>query len=147
MRKKIIIGSIIFLLIDIISKILIDNFLELNESFIIVKSFFNFTKVYNYGASWSILTGYQILLIILAIVVLIVLSYYQKRFKNNKRNILAFACLYAGIIGNLINRILFGYVIDFLDFNIFGYNYPVFNIADVLIVLGTLLLIIAIFKK
>ena len=60
---------------------------------------------------------------------------------------MAFGLLYGGIIGNLIDRMLYGYVIDFLDFKIFNFNYPVFNIADIGIVIGILLLIIAIFKK
>ena len=55
--------------------------------------------------------------------------------------------LLAGIIGNLIDRIIYGYVIDFLDFTIFNYNYPIFNIADTFIVIGILILIILSFKE
>ena len=147
MKKKIKIFFIIFLTIDVISKIIIDNFLVLNKSIKIINNFFNLTKVYNNGASFSILSGYQVLLIILAIIILIFLTIYQKKFKENNRNTMAFSLLYAGIVGNLVNRIFLGYVIDFLDFKIFNYNYPVFNIADIFIVFGITLLIIAILKK
>ena len=60
---------------------------------------------------------------------------------------MSFSFLYSGILGNLIDRVFRGYVIDFLDFNIFGYDYPVFNFADICIVFGIILMIIAIIKK
>ncbi|MDE5889251.1 MAG: signal peptidase II, partial [Bacilli bacterium] len=58
----------------------------------------------------------------------------------------AFGLLYGGLAGNLIDRIISGYVIDFLDFYIFKYDFPVFNVADICIVLGVLLLIYATIK-
>ena len=78
---------------------------------------------------------------------LALLVYYQTKFVLNNRNILAFGILYGGIIGNLIDRIFYGRVIDFLDFTIFGYDFPVFNFADICIVSGIFLIIIAIYKK
>ncbi len=147
MKKKIIIYSVLLLIIDIISKLLIDYKLKLNESIIIIKNFFNITKVYNNGASWSILSGYNIILILIGLIVLGILIYYGRKLKDNTRNTLALSLLYAGIIGNMLNRIIYGYVIDFFDFYIFNYDYPVFNIADIFIVIGVLLIIIAIIKK
>ena len=147
MKKKIIIFTFIFLIIDIISKLIIDNNFILNKSLSIIPNFFYITKVYNEGASWSIMWGMQIVLIIISIIVLICLIYYQRKFILNNRNIIAFSLVYSGIIGNLLNRIVYGYVIDFLDFKILNYDYPVFNIADTCIVLGIILLIIAIIKK
>ncbi len=147
MKKKIIFGSILFLIIDIITKIIIDNCLELAKSITIIKNFFYITKVYNYGASWNILSGYNILLIIITFLVLFILINYQKKFKDNIRNIIAFSILYGGIIGNLLNRIFLGYVIDFFDFYIFKYDYPIFNVADIGIVIGIFLVVIAIIKK
>lgn len=147
MKKKNIILTILFLILDIVSKLLIDNYLVLNKSYKIINNFFYITKVYNEGASWSILWGMRILLILIGIVVLIGLLYYQRKFKENNRNILAFSLLYAGIIGNLIDRIIYGYVIDFIDFKLFSYDYPVFNIADICIVVGIILMGIAIMKR
>ena len=57
-----------------------------------------------------------------------------------------YGMLIGGIVGNLIDRLVFGYVIDYLDFYIFGYNYPIFNLADVLIVISVILIIIFSFK-
>ena len=65
----------------------------------------------------------------------------------NNRNIFAFSLLIGGIIGNLIDRVIYGYVIDFLDFNIFGYDAPIFNIADTCIWIGAFLLFYAIMKR
>jgi len=147
MKKKIIILGIFLLIIDLITKYLVDVNFNLMETKEIITNFFSVTKVYNYGASWNILSGHRILLIIVTILILIALFYYDTKFIINTRNIIAFSLLYSGIIGNLIDRIVHGYVIDFLDFNIFGYNYPVFNFADICIVCGIILIGIAIIKK
>lgn len=147
MKKKIIIFSIFLLLVDVITKYLINKYFNLMETKEIISNFFSVTKVYNYGASWNILSGYRIILIIITVIILIMLFYYQTKFKVNTRNTIAFSLVYSGIIGNLIDRVFHGYVIDFLDFNIFGYNYPVFNFADICIVCGIVLLGIAIIKK
>ncbi len=147
MKKKLICLTILWIFLDILTKSLVDKFFIAGESFKIINNFFNITKVYNTGASWNILANSRFVLIIISIVFLIFLIIYQKNFKDNLRNTFAFSLVYGGIIGNLINRLFNGYVIDFLDFIIFGYDYPVFNLADICIILGMLLLVIAIFKK
>lgn len=147
MKKKIMIIAFFALLIDIATKLLIDNSFNLMETKPIILDFFSITKVYNDGASWNLLAGHRITLIIISLIMLGILIYYQFKFVLNFRNILAFGLLFGGIIGNLIDRIFYGYVIDFLDFTIFGYDFPVFNCADICIVVGIFLLIIAIYKK
>lgn len=147
MNKKIIFLSIILLIIDIITKHLIDINFDLMEKKEIIPQFFSITKIYNYGASWNILSGFRVFLILISLVILIALFYYSSKFIFNTRNIIAFSLLYSGIIGNLIDRIIFGYVIDFLDFKLIGYDYPIFNFADIFIVCGVLLIIFAILKK
>lgn len=147
MKKKIIVIGVIALLIDIVTKLLIDNSFNLMETRTIIMDFFSITKVYNNGASWNLLSGYRIVLILISIIMLIILMFYQTKFILNTRNMLAFGILYGGITGNLIDRIFYGHVIDFLDFTILGYDFPVFNFADICIVSGIFLLIIAIYKK
>ena len=146
MKKKSLIIATIILLIDQVLKILIDNILSANESIEVIHSFFYITKVYNTGAAWSIFEGSQILLIIIAIIAFFLLLKYQCVFVENKRNIVAFALIYGGLVGNLIDRVIYGYVIDYLHFFIFDYSFPVFNFADMAIVIGFLLVIIAIIK-
>lgn len=146
MNKKTYVIAIFILLFDQISKSLIEIYFKLNESFVIVKDFFNITVAHNTGGAWSILNNHSYLFIIFSVIALIVLIRFMFQFKNNLRNNIAFACTVAGIMSNLADRLFLGYVRDFLDFKILGYDYPIFNIADIAIVVGVLLLIVAIFK-
>lgn len=146
MNKKILIIGIVTLLIDQITKIIIDSTLKIDETITVIKSFFYITRVSNTGAAFSILEGKTILLSIVSIIAVILLLRYMKDFKNNKLVNLSFGLLLGGIIGNFGDRLFLGYVRDFLKFNIFGYNYPVFNIADATIVIGVILLIICMIR-
>lgn len=146
MNKKVFIISMISLIIDQISKLLATIFLKLNTPKTIINNFFYLNLCQNKGIAWSLLNNKRILIIILTIIALIVIIKFIKSFKENKRNNIAFGLLIGGLLGNLIDRVFHGYVIDFLDFYIFKYDYPVFNIADTFIVISILLLIISIIK-
>lgn len=144
----IIILSIIFIIIDQLSKIIIVNNLTNNKSIEVIKSFFYLTYTNNKGAAFSILTGRRILLILVALIVIGVLIYYVRKNKiERKVNKIALSLVIGGSIGNLIDRILRGAVVDFIDIKIFGYNFPIFNLADTFIVIGVFLLIIEMFRK
>lgn len=144
----IIILSIIFIIIDQVSKIIVVNNLTNNKSIEVIKSFFYLTYTNNKGAAFSILTGRRILLILVALIVIGVLIYYVRKNKiEGKVNKIALSLVIGGSIGNLIDRILRGAVIDFIDIKIFGYNFPIFNLADTFIVIGVFLLIIEMFRK
>lgn len=144
----IIILSIIFIIIDQLSKIIILNNLTNNKSIEVIKSFFYLTYTNNKGAAFSILTGRRILLILVALIVIGVLIYYVRKNKiEGKVNKIALSLVIGGSIGNLIDRILRGAVVDFIDVKIFGYNFPIFNLADTFIVIGVFLLIIEMFRK
>lgn len=147
MKKKITLIALLLLILDLTSKVIVNKLMVLYESKVIIPGFFALTKVHNNGASWNILAGERLILILIGLLIIVLLFFYQKNFQENKRNILAFSLLYAGIIGNLIERICYGYVTDFFDFTIFNYDYPVFNIADIYIIVGLLLLVVAILKK
>jgi len=144
MSKKVYFISIIIFLIDQISKSIISTYLKLNESISVIQDFFYIRYINNYGASWGILENNRTLLVIISLVAIIILLRYMYSFKKTKLNIYGFGFLLGGILGNLSDRLLFGYVKDFLDFIIFNYDYPVFNIADIFIVLGVFMLIISI---
>jgi len=145
MKKKILIGSFIVTIIDLISKLVVSTYLNNGQSLNVIDNFFKITYVYNDGAAFSILRGGRILFIILGIGGIYLLLKYQKDYRENNRNILAFSLIIGGILGNLFDRIVFGYVRDFLDFKIFNYDYPIFNIADSAIFIGVILLIISSF--
>lgn len=146
MNKKVTLIGILVILIDQISKIIGSSLLTLGESVKLIKDFFYITYVHNYGGAWSIFSNRIALLVLATFLILYVLIKYMDKFKINGRNIIAFGLLFGGIFGNLIDRICFGYVKDFFDFKIFGYNFPVFNIADIAIVCGVFLMMIAIIK-
>lgn len=146
MNKKTYAIAIFILLLDQISKSLIEIYFKLNESVIIIKDFFSITIAHNTGGAWSILNNHSYLFIIFSVIALIILIRFMFQFKNNLRNNIAFAFTVAGIMSNLADRLFLGYVRDFLDFKIFGYDYPIFNIADIAIVMGVILLVIAIIK-
>lgn len=146
MNRKILIIAIISVIIDQVSKMLASIYLKLNISKTIISKFFYLTYCHNEGAAWGILKDSRIIIIIGTLFSLILIYHFVYCFKNNFRNNLAFGLLYGGLAGNLIDRLAFGFVRDFLDFYIFKYDFPVFNIADICIVIGVFLLLIAMIK-
>ena len=146
MQKKQFFMIVLLTLIDQISKSIIDIYCPLNNSITIINNFFYLTNVYNKGGAWSILSKYPIILIIVSVLVLLIFLRNSKLFQKNKLTKTAFILLFSGILSNLIDRLFLGYVRDFLDFKIFNYDYPIFNIADILIVVGVILLSIQILK-
>ncbi len=144
MKKRLLtyIVLIITILIDYVTKFLISN-----KNFNIIKSFLALKYTKNYGAAWSIFDGQRLFLIALSIIFLIIIFYYSFKFKNNKKNNIAFGLLLGGLLGNLLDRIIFGYVRDFISLQFGSYYYPVFNVADIAIVISVLLIVIAIIKK
>lgn len=146
MQKKIIIYSIIFFILDLISKVIVNDFWGLTESITVINNFFYLTNVHNLGAAWSLFSGQRILLIVIGMAALFFIFRWINDFKNNNKNIWAFSLLISGLLGNLFDRIIYGYVRDFLDFRFGSYNYPVFNLADTFIFCGVILLILAIIK-
>ena len=120
---------------------IIDNSMNLFQSICIIKNFFYITYARNLGAAWSILYGERIILIIISIILIYLFYKYLIKDKNlsNKDNVV-FGLLLGGVLGNLIDRVFRGFVIDYLDFKIFGYDYPVFNLSDILIVISVILI-------
>lgn len=143
MQKKFVFLTILFIIIDQLSKLLIDLNMNLNENIVIINNFFSLNYVHNYGAAFSIFIGARYLFILITIIALMFIYFYLLKGKTLKfYEIFIYALLIGGIIGNLIDRILYGYVLDFLSFKIFNYNFAIFNIADSFIVISIILLII-----
>ena len=136
-----IIMSVVFI-IDLVLKIVFKN-----KHFWIIKNFFKIDYLKNYGAAWSFLTDKTIFLIIITLVIFGFLIKYFYSFKKNTRNIIAFGITFGGLLGNLFDRIIYGYVSDYISLKFGNYNYPVFNFADCMIVIGLILVFIGIVKK
>ena len=147
MKKKVYILSIIFLLIDIFTKQLVKNILNLYDSIPIIPNFFSITYVINDGAAFSILKGELWLFIILGFVLLFFIFYYLQKEKLNIYKTIYYSFLIAGVLGNLLDRMLYKGVIDFLDFTIFSYNAPIFNLADTFIVISVILIVFESLKE
>ena len=140
--KKIILISLLTLGIDIISKQLVLNFMLEYQSISIIKNFFYITFAKNTGVAFSFLEGKVPLIIVMTSIIIILILKYIKSTNPNKYEKISYGLILGGALGNLIDRIIYGYVIDFLDFNILGYPYPIFNLADTAIVIGVIALII-----
>ncbi|MBR2809687.1 MAG: signal peptidase II [Erysipelotrichaceae bacterium] len=137
--KSILIVLVCFIL-DRLSKMLIVANMSLGDSVKVIDGFFYIHHVINTGAAWSMFNRHTYLLTLLSIVAIVILLYLLRNSKG--LSYYAILIIIGGALGNLYDRVLYGYVVDFLDFIIIGYDYPVFNIADSFVVIGFILLVI-----
>jgi signal peptidase II len=126
------------IVLDQLTKILIQRNFALHESLEVIENVFHITFVPNYGAAFGILKDKTFFFILTSLIVIISFLFYLKYVPKEKK-VLRYALVLqiGGAVGNLIDRIRLGYVIDFLDFRV----WPVFNVADMAIVFGVGLLI------
>tara|TARA_X000000368_G_scaffold252958_1_gene199974 strand:- start:1140 stop:1610 length:471 start_codon:yes stop_codon:yes gene_type:complete len=144
LKKNIIIFSLVFIIffLDLITKNYAINNLILNHS-ITINNYLNFTLAFNYGAAFSFLSdagGWQrsffiIFSLFIIFVIIIIL------IKDKNAEYIAFSFILAGALGNLYDRIFFGYVIDFIELHYNNFYWPIFNIADIAISTGVILLL------
>lgn len=135
--------SLLVVLLDQSSKQLIEASLLVYET-LPVLPFFNLTLAYNEGAAFSFLSdqgGWQRWFFALtAALVTALLSVWLSRLRNERLLAVSLSLVIGGALGNLIDRLTFGHVIDFLDLYYGGYHWPAFNVADIAITLGVILL-------
>ena len=125
--------------IDQISKIGVDRYMNVGgRSLRLIPNFLYFTLHYNDGAAWGVLPGAMLFFVIVTVVALLLFIFLAKDLNFRHRMILSFGLvlLIAGATGNFIDRLRLGYVIDFIDFYIFGYDFPIFNVADMALTIG-----------
>lgn len=132
----------IVLSLDQSTKFLATKYLELNNPSPLIKGVFNLTLVHNRGAAFGIFKNQFYLFIFSSIVAVVLIYSILKRNKRNNLYSFSLSLILGGALGNLIDRVFLGYVVDFLDFRI----WPVFNIADSAITIGVVLLGFLIFK-
>ncbi len=141
--KKILSVSLIVFLIDRITKVLITNNFVLDVRNKVIDKFFYITNCHNKGAAFSLFSGNIIFLIVITLMVLFLIYRTIKNKKYiSKISTISYGLLLGGILGNLFDRFFFGYVIDFLDFVIYKFDFAIFNVADIAIVVGAFMLLI-----
>ena len=130
--------AILILCVDQLTKFIIHKNLLLNQSFPVIKGIFHLTLIHNRGAAFGILKNKIPLFIFSSVLAVILIYFYLKKDKQKNLSIptLALSLILGGALGNLVDRIFLGYVVDFLDFRV----WPVFNLADSAITIGAILL-------
>ena len=154
LRNKFIVMSVLIvaiLVLDLVTKYVIDGMYEEGTGVSAIPGLFNIISVHNYGAAWGIFEGSQVMLIIMSLIFLgIFIWYFIVEKKKSWLLIVTFAFLFAGCLGNLYDRIVFGYVRDFIQFA-FWQSFPIFNFADTFLTIGVIMfiiyLLIPLFKK
>ncbi len=136
----------ILVLIDQISKLLVTNVLKSNV-IIVIKSLLKFLYVKNTGAAFGILSGNIFILVLITFILIIYVFNEIKKNSNNKLMLSSYLLILSGALGNLIDRLFRGYVVDFISFTFFGKDMAVFNIADSYITIGIIMLIFALIKE
>lgn len=141
-NKNLIFFGIAFLVIflDQLTKYLVKSNLSISQSLPVIKNFFSITLIKNFGIGFGMLNNpaARWILVCVTIVIIGIILYYYKQVPEKYLPLIAAALVLGGAIGNLIDRILLGFVIDFLDFTV----WPAFNIADSAVTIGVICLII-----
>lgn len=134
--------------IDQLTKAIVAGSFTVYESRDVIKNVFSFTYVQNKGIAWGMLSGKKMLFLIVTAIVLVLCFYVYYNIADNKKFRFMRVCLLfliAGAIGNMIDRIKLGYVIDFFSFDLI--NFPVFNVADIYVVCSMILIFILVLFK
>ncbi|WP_047984950.1 signal peptidase II [Ornithinibacillus californiensis] len=136
--------AIIVIAIDQFTKYLVVKNMELYEQINIIDGFFYLTSHRNSGAAWGILEGQMGFFYVITLIVIAGIIYYLHKFgKESKLLASGLGLILGGAIGNFIDRLFHQEVVDFFDFIIFGYDFPIFNIADAALTIGVVIVIIA----
>ncbi|MCX5855388.1 MAG: signal peptidase II [Deltaproteobacteria bacterium] len=156
MRKRNIIfgaATLLVILLDQTTKAWITSTMRLYDSFVVITGFFNITYIRNPGAAFGFLAGasplfrYIFFLAVTLAAILLILHYLRVSRIEAPSLVSALALILAGAVGNLIDRVRFGEVVDFLDVYIGTHHWPAFNVADSAITVGAAILIVVLLQK
>jgi signal peptidase II len=136
---------LLVLFFDQLTKFLATEAIGLNQSIPIINNIFHLTLVHNKGAAFGILKNQTLLFMVISLITIVIIFHHLRKKRRKGLDIftISLALILSGAIGNFIDRISLGYVVDFLDFRI----WPVFNLADSAITVGAILLGFVILKS
>lgn len=132
-------------IIDQLVKHWVTATIALGSSHVVIPGVLALTDLHNDGAAWSMLQGKQWFFIIISVVALAIIGYLMVRWRQRRLLMLGLGLILAGTIGNFIDRLVNGYVVDM--FELLFINFPVFNVADTCLTIGVLILIVAILRE
>ena len=130
------------IIIDQLTKFLVVQYMTIGQSISIIDHFIYITSHRNEGAAWGILQGKMLFFYVVTLIVIGVVILWIRRLdvKTEKLLVIALSLILGGAIGNFIDRVMYQHVVDFIDTYIFGYNFPIFNIADSALCMGVFLM-------
>lgn len=129
---------------DQLLKFYIQQNVPLNVSYEVIPGVLSIGHVRNFGAAWSMWLGQRWLLSIISLIALVIFGYYFKKLHHNWGYGLGFSLLIGGTLGNLLDRLFSGYVVDMFELDLI--DFPVFNIADCALTLGVIVILITMLK-
>jgi len=143
--------SALVLVLDQLTKIYVDRTMELHSSITVIEGFFNITYLRNKGAAFGILADsawrLPFFLLVSTIAVAVILVVIKRMRDDQVLNVASLSLIFSGALGNLIDRVRLGEVIDFLDVHWRGHHWPAFNVADSAICVGVFLLAIEMIRE
>ena len=130
------------IIVDQITKFLVVKYMTLGQSISVIDNFLYITSHRNEGAAWGILQGKMIFFYVVTLVVigLVILWIRKLDIKKEKLLVIALSLILGGALGNFIDRVMYQHVVDFINTYIFGYDFPIFNIADSALCIGVFLM-------
>jgi signal peptidase II len=128
-------------ILDQITKMLVVNGMALYESIPLIKNVLSFTYIHNYGAAWGMLSDHRWVFIIVTALAIIVMPIFLYKYRNLHWMFgLSLSLIIGGAIGNMIDRVFLGYVVDFIQATFI--DFPVFNVADICVVCGAIMMFV-----
>ena len=130
------------IIVDQLTKFLVVKYMTLGQSISVIDNFLYITSHRNEGAAWGILQGKMIFFYVVTLVVigLVILWIRKLDIKKEKLLVIAWSWILGGALGNFIDRVMYQHVVDFINTYIFGYDFPIFNIADSALCIGVFLM-------
>ena len=130
------------IIVDQLTKFLVVKYMTLGQSISVIDNFLYITSHRNEGAAWGILQGKMTFFYIVTLVVIGVVILWIRRLdmKKEKLLVIALSLILGGALGNFIDRVMYQHVVDFINTYIFGYDFPIFNIADSALCIGVFLM-------
>lgn len=132
------------LVVDQLTKFLVVKYMTIGQSISVIDNFLYITSHRNEGAAWGILQGKMIFFYVVTLIVVGVVIVWISRLdiKKEKLLVIALSLILGGALGNFIDRVMYQHVVDFINTYIFGYDFPIFNIADSALCIGVFLMAI-----